>query len=504
MKIWKIQWIIVFSMAAAGFLSACLPIEQAGLDSQSTALTKTALAPLAEPDDLPAQLQEKNYTAPRPHYQPGELVDYIAQTGDTLPKLAVRFNTTVEEIHKANPFIPRDATTMPPGMPMKIPIYYLPFWGTRYKIIPDSLFVNGPEQRSFDTQAFLDQHPTWIKSYLGYAEGGNRSGAELIDLVARNYLVSPRLLIALLEYQSAAISTGHPNEDAHVYPMGFREKKYKDLYMQMVWAANLLNDGYYSWRDGILTQYEHRNGRIERPDPWQNAGTIALQYFFLHLQPQEEYDHSISPQGIAQTYQQLFGDPWMEQQAHIPGSLQQPYMILPFEPGKIWALTGGPHTGWGTGQPWAALDFAPPSTAFGCVSSNEWATAVAPGVVTRSETGMVSLDLDGDGDERTGWVVSYLHIATKDRVPLGTKLNTGDHIGHPSCEGGKATGTHIHITRQYNGEWILADGVLAFNFEGWVAHKGDAPYEGTLTRYMQTVVANTNASYKTFVTRSLK
>ncbi|HQV63613.1 MAG TPA: LysM peptidoglycan-binding domain-containing protein, partial [Anaerolineales bacterium] len=48
----------------------------------------------------------------RTTYTPGELVDYIAQTGDTVPALAARFNTTVEEIFQANLQIPRDATTM--------------------------------------------------------------------------------------------------------------------------------------------------------------------------------------------------------------------------------------------------------------------------------------------------------------------------------------------------------------------------------------------------------
>ena len=64
----------------------------------------------------------------RSTYNPGELVDYIAQNGDTLPALAARFNTTVEEILQANSFIPKDATTMPPGMPMKIPIYFMALW----------------------------------------------------------------------------------------------------------------------------------------------------------------------------------------------------------------------------------------------------------------------------------------------------------------------------------------------------------------------------------------
>src|SRR5215208_7634774 len=59
-------------------------------------------------------------TSGRPEYSPGELVDYTAQNGDTLPALAARFNTTVKEIRETNPIIPLDATTMPPGLPMKI------------------------------------------------------------------------------------------------------------------------------------------------------------------------------------------------------------------------------------------------------------------------------------------------------------------------------------------------------------------------------------------------
>ncbi|NTW13210.1 MAG: hypothetical protein HGA30_07865, partial [Anaerolineales bacterium] len=42
-----------------------------------------------------------------------------------------------------------------------------------------------------------------------------------------------------------------------------------------------------------------------------------------------------------------------------------------------------------------------------------------------------------------------------------------------------------------NGEWILADGQLAFNFEGWVVRNGEEVYEGTLTRGPLTVVACT-------------
>ncbi len=429
----------------------------------------------------------------RPAYEPAELVDYIAQTGDTLPALAIRFNTTVEEILAANEFIPPDATTMPPGMPMKIPIYYLPFWGSQYQILPDSLFINGPAQIDFDTRAFVDASPGWLKNHKTFASGATRQGGEIVEYIAANFSVSPQMLLALLEYELGALS--QPELPLHInpeYPLGYKVRTHRGLYMQLVWAANLLNNGYYSWRIGSLTSFDLPDGTFERFDPWQNAATVALHYYFLQgEQDVQVYRRNIGPDGFAFTYQKLFGDPWTEVQPHLEGSMQQPAMVLPFEAGKTWAYTGGPHTGWGSGLPFAAIDFAPPSEASGCVQSQEWATAVADGVVTRHETGVLELDLDGDGDPRTGWVVLYLHIATRDKAPVGKIVSAGDPLGHPSCEGGTSTGTHIHIARKYNGEWIAAEGALAFNLEGWIAKNGDTPYEGYLQRFSQTVTACT-------------
>jgi len=98
-----------------------------------------------------------------------------------------------------------------------------------------------------------------------------------------------------------------------------------------------------------------------------------------------------------------------------------------------------------------------------------------------------------DGDERTGWVVFYLHLKTDSMPRLGAYLKAGDPIGHPSCEGGSSTGTHVHMARKYNGEWIPAYGVLSYNLEGWISDKGFREYEGTLTRYNHIVRANVNS-----------
>ncbi len=469
-------------------LSAC-----AGAATPGQAIIETILATPTQ--SLPIS-QANISTTPlpsRPPYSPGELVDYTAQAGDSLPALASHFNTTVDEILAANSFIPAGATTMPPGMPMKIPIYYQPFWGTQYQIIPDSLYINGPEQISFDTAAFIDSQPGWLKGYKDYAFGDNRTAAEIIDYVALNFSVSPRLLLALLEYQTGALSLPTMPEGISQYPLGYRDWEHEGLYMQLVWAANLLNNAYYNWRLGKLTEFDHLDGTQERPDPWQNAASVALQYYFSRLVDGDQYAHAVAQDGFALSYINLFGDPWKVVSPHIPGSLTQPMFTLPFLPGIAWAYTGGPHTGFGEGEPLAAVDFAPGAMSSGCVTTEELATAVAPGMIVRSNDAAVVLDMDGDGDERTGWEVFYFHIGTDGRVAVGEKLQTGDPIGHPSCEGGRTTGTHVHIARKYNGEWMPADSIIPLDFDGWVAHNGSVEYEGTLTKGGRTITACTCA-----------
>jgi hypothetical protein len=90
-------------------VTACLP--------SAPATSAPDSLPTAPPTEMVTPLPPVTPAATRPAYYPGELVGYTAQTGDTLPALAARFNTTVDQIREANPAIPDDATTMPPGMP---------------------------------------------------------------------------------------------------------------------------------------------------------------------------------------------------------------------------------------------------------------------------------------------------------------------------------------------------------------------------------------------------
>ncbi|MRR32851.1 M23 family metallopeptidase, partial [bacterium] len=267
------------------------------------------------------------------------------------------------------------------------------------------------------------------------------------------------------------------------YPVGRFETNREGLYRQLAWTADTLNKAYYRFKINALPYVILSDGSLISLSTAINPGTAAVQYLMAQLHDQTGYQLAISEIGLYTSYKNFFGIPFdLAVENLVPADLTQPALTLPFEKGAVWSFTGGPHGGWGSGSAWAALDFAPPGEAFGCVQSDAWNVAAADGLVVRAKDGAVVLDLDGDGLEQTGWVLLYMHMESRDRVSAGTYLKAGDRIGHPSCEGGVSNGTHLHLARRYNGEWISADTYLPFNLEGWISSGDGAEYDGTLSR----------------------
>jgi hypothetical protein len=250
---------------------------------------------------------------------------------------------------------------------------------------------------------------------------------------------------------------------------------------------------------------EFLDGEILRLSPQLNAASAAVQRLFAFFYDRQDWEAALyGPDNFQNLYQHMFGDPWARAagvEPLIPAYLNQPALELPFAVGERWGFTGGPHLTWNSGSPRGALDFSPAIGGPACTISSAWVTASAAGVVTRASDDVVALDLDGDGFEQTGWVLIYLHVPEKDRIPAGTRVNLDDQLGHPSCERGKSTGTHVHIARKYNGEWIPADGPIPFVLSGWEVQEGSKAYQGTLVKGDQVVTANPGGPSSSLIIR---
>jgi LasA protease len=469
-------------------------------DTPPTAVpSPQVLAQAFESDPTPAPVEEAIPTA-LPFM-------YTTQAGDTLPVLAVRFGVDASEIQTASPATLPETSLLNPGQLLLIP-NRLADTTPSALLMPDSEVVFSPSAADFDVRAFADQAGGYLSTYWQYlASTGMTRGPDVVQRVALENSINPRLLLALLEYQSGWVY-GQPETQAQAdYPLGRVDVRYKGLYQQLAFAVNQVSIGYYDWREGRLVEIRTRDGVTTRLAPELNAGTAALQTYFAQHKDSLSWSQALDPQsGFPALYWQMYGDPWVRAQSAeplYPADLEQPPLILPFMLNQLWAFTGGPHGAWDQDGAWAAVDFAPGSLEPGCVKSDAWAVAAAAGLVVRSDNAVVAIDLDGDGREQTGWVLVYLHVAKDGRIRPGEWVDAGDPIGHPSCEGGRSTGTHIHLARKYNGEWIPADGPLPFVMSGWRVHAGEKPYDGKMTRDGQTIIASTLSPSTSRVIRRL-
>ena len=454
----------------------------------------TAVPPTATPAPTPFL---QHYTqgvaptpdAPKPIRERGIFTStYAIQRGDTFGAIALNFNVSEDDLRSVNGLSVRQANRLRAGTTLLVP-QPIELHAPSIKLIPDSELVNSPTAIDFALAGYVNMQRGYLANYTEEVDGVRLTGSQVIERVAEQFSVHPRLLLALLEYSGSWVTNPTPTGDQLLYPLGWKRTNLNSLYVQLNWAAVRLNEGYYGWRldnryiirldDNV---YAFMGNSI-------NAGTAGLQNYLGAISTSAFFTDTMSltsEQGFMQTYRKLFGDVWQyDIGALVPEGVQQPALQLPWAKGETWYFTGGPHSTWARGTPWGALDFAPFSTQ-GCTPLQDWATAMAEGRIVRSVHGEVVQSLDSRQDERAGWSVLYMHMGSPGRAQVGEWVRAGDHIGHPSCEGGVAPAAHLHIARKYNGEWINVDGALPFNVGGWVASEKLSEYDGGLKRDQQT------------------
>lgn len=420
---------------------------------------------------------------------------YYAQAGDILLALARRYRTQPDQI--VPPFPLDTETLIPAGIPLRIP----PPEGEysyRAALLPDSEVVYSPTAADFDFAAYIRNAGGYLSRHQEEVDGETLDGVEIVRRVALDTSINPRLLLAAIEYRRGWVTGGLQDAGDLVYPFGFGNAQYKGLYKELLLVTRQLTLGYYGWRSGALLEAEFADGSRVSAHPSLNAGTLALLNLLAKLEtPQTLPEAAYGVNGFTALYARMFGDPWARAAAIeplFPPDLRPPELELPFQSGYTWSLTGGPHPAYGIGSAWGGVDFAPASGKPGCQVSPQWVTASASGWVVRSERGQVLQDLDGDGSEQTGWTLLYLHIAAQDRTPAGAYLETDERIGHPSCEGGVASGAHVHLARKYNGEWIAASPALPLVLSGWTVEAGERPYLGRLIKDGQVIIPRPDGS----------
>jgi hypothetical protein len=162
---------------------------------------------------------------------------------------------------------------------------------------------------------------------------------------------------------------------------------------------------------------------------------------------------------------------------------------LPFPVGETWHYNRGPHGHNGVaGEPWSAIDIAPPEVV-GCSAdindsttlTNRWVVASQSGIVEYAEGHGVIINHQG------GWRTYYYHlnnlVVSKDQT-----VTQNQHLGNPSCKG-HTTGIHLHFAVSHNNLHVP---IAGSTLSGWTILNTNPPrhYEGLATDGTRTVTAS--------------
>jgi len=389
--------------------------------------------------------------------------------------IALLVLTALRALLVSEPYAPEPRAWLPSPTP--------PRPRTAALAIVDAELVLGPPAVGFDAAAFVAARGGALAAHGEPFGGVRRSGGDIVKAAAEDHSVNPRVLLVMLQLATGVVDGGA--EDAMDAPLGpmVAAAQGTGLRPALGWLASTLNAAYYGMRlDGVASITTPEGGAWTATPP-AGAGQVAVASALAQLDGSSDLTARLAE--FAALYAHWFGPLPPEPDHRAAGSF--PPLLLPWMEGQTWHFTGGPHEAWGRGTPLGAVDFAPPSPN-GCGVAAEPAVAAAPGVVAISRDGYVLLDLDGDGHVATGPVLQYLHMAEAGRAPVGAVLEAGDPIGHPSCEGGYATGSHVHFARRLDGEWLpIAGGREPLALSDWRFEGGDQPYEGRMVHHAEGV-----------------
>lgn len=277
---------------------------QASSGEASTTAASDSVYVTETPSPTEMVATSKAYATPTPNNPitlptlRSEVAYYTVQAGDTLAKIAGRYQVSVNQILRENAIANPDIIEV--GINLLIPVPYFDLLASPFKIIPDSELVYSPVNADFDVDAFVSSWNGYLASYYQTLDGVVTSGAGVVSRVATEYSVNPRLLLAVLEYQSGWVTESSPASETMVYPMRVYEDYREGLYSQLCWAASFLNEGFYQWAIEAISIWTLTDSTVVEVDPTINAGTAGVLNLMSNLTTAETWGQATSEAGIYQ------------------------------------------------------------------------------------------------------------------------------------------------------------------------------------------------------------
>ena len=307
--------------------------------------------------------------------------------------------------------------------------------------------------------------------------------AETISHWSGYTTVSPKVLIALMEQQSAVISKAPSNglaASALNKPFGDLSRAVGFAEQVRDVADQLANIMYAPEKSAAAAEFAPNNPASPLQALFAKSASANLQ----------------STQGLndfAQTYARLFGKSFDVQAINQAPSLvananqettllagpANGFLQFPFPTGATWYV-GGAHTTTGSGNyPLSSLDMSL-GGGWGSNQNNVWVSSSAAGAFKKHSSCFAEIVHAG------GWSTTYYHLMNI-QYNTGASVNKNVRIANPAhtkgqalCNGGHSTGPHEHWSLKLNGAYYHLNGV---SLSGWYITATGSSYDTNCSRF---------------------
>jgi murein DD-endopeptidase MepM/ murein hydrolase activator NlpD len=331
-------------------------------------------------------------------------------------------------------------------------------------------------------QTFLDGHPGPLKSTRFQVGDRSHTFAEVVVNLSNLYSFNPRILLTLLEQQSALLSTGRPTPDQLSWAMGYQDEdeRHSGVYAQLRWAAIALR---HASRDYALAAQGAPLPELVFADDTRQPATLDMglpRYALARvLAPTTTPDQLPTKlEHFRKLYTYLFEDPTLPPADWPP--LAEPFLSRPTErPFRVTSFfdhdtpflrqNGSLTSFWGTSEAFLSYD-----------GHTGWDYAMRPpDKVLAAADGMVVFagnSDDGCGvparavilDHGNGYRTLYWHLHAI-HVELGQMVARGAEVGIAGATG-CAFGPHLHFQVQYLGRDVDPYGWCGDHADPWASN----------------------------------
>jgi murein DD-endopeptidase MepM/ murein hydrolase activator NlpD len=363
---------------------------------------------------------------------------------------------------------PTEATTGSPAMLLNdARLLYAPGWGTE------------------KVRQFLESRPGTLSQLRIWVGTQEVPVADIITGQCLLYGLNPKVVLALIEFESGLVDNPNPTSEALDLALGYADAATRGLDAQIRWGVRELFRGLRDY--AVLDTLLLRDGRTIPVPPGTNLGGYAILRLVAQTGDEATLDRfqGAGEDSFIEVYRRLFGEDPRQPLENLPAPAPAPFLTKPYVGDYEVSSIYDHHSPFLSpdGQLVSHMGEESPGLYYDGHNGWDYALDVGVPVVAAADGQVIWAGASDDGcgwpalgavlDHGNGYQTLYWHLSQVD-VEAGQEVRRGEVLGLAGASG-CAEGPHLHFAVYYLGRQTDPEGWCGAGADPWAAHAAGTP-----------------------------